>query len=632
MENIIKLESNAQIIQGYLYGLKNSSILISMIIKNNFIDESFSKNILLDINSFLINKTDISEKINLQKNLDFFSYTFLECIYLLQKSSYWPIFERGLLIEHSKESLTYRFAIPAPKKTYRALIALILEVVELMNASIKNENKQIHLVQIKKLIEQFKKIKTQSTNIPHFLKTAHALEIPFKQIQDTLYQYGYGRELRWLDSTFTDETRFISSKIARNKNLTSLILRESGFPVAKQRIIKDPKDAISFAKEFGFPVVIKPYNLDGGVGVSIGLNTENEIIDAYKKASKFSNKIIVENHISGRDYRLVVFNGKLIWAIERLPACVIGNGLNSIEELVELENKNPHRGDSDEQPLQPLVLDEDALKLIKTSGYNIESIPKDGEYVFLRLHANISSGGIPITVFDKIHEDNKILAINVAEALRLDLSGIDLIMHDISKSWKEIGATICEVNAQPMLGSLTSLHLYEIILKEMLPKFGRIPIIAVIGLDESKFIEQVIADLKRHEIYLIKIDSESHTKNNSIANIYAKTLSALNNHKTQGIIIHITESSILKTGLPCQYIDALILSGSWKDSANENNNSKTFATLLGSLTPMSKNDPIFIDSELQSELIKRDFLSAKRCTIKEALNTISNKLVSFYSL
>ena len=55
---------------------------------------------------------------------------------------------------------------------------------------------------------------------------------------------------------------------------------------------------------------------------------------AFEKASKYSKRILVEKHAEGADYRLDIFNGELLWVVERIPASVTGDGKSSVAALV----------------------------------------------------------------------------------------------------------------------------------------------------------------------------------------------------------------------------------------------------------------------------------------------------------
>jgi hypothetical protein len=76
-------------------------------------------------------------------------------------------------------------------------------------------------------------------------------------------------------------------------------------------------------------------------------------------------------------------------------------------------------------------------------------VPKDGEVVLLRYTANLSTGGTAIDVTDVIHPDNREMAERAIKAVGLDIGGVDFLSQDITVSYKDNGAGICEVNAGP---------------------------------------------------------------------------------------------------------------------------------------------------------------------------------------
>jgi cyanophycin synthetase len=214
---------------------------------------------------------------------------------------------------------------------------------------------------------------------------------------------------------------------------------------------------------------------------------------AYEAARRHSPEIMVEQHIAGRDYRLTVFEGALVWAVERVPGGVTGDGSRSIAELVAATNADPRRGTGDHAALKRLVIDDEAQTLLVQDGLTAASVPAAGRFVRLRRAANIASGGMPVAVFDQVHPDNARLAVRAAAALRLDLAGVDLIIPDIARSWREGGAAICEVNAQPQLGGTTSANVYPQILKAMVPGTGRIPCVILAGFPEGNTLAQEVA-------------------------------------------------------------------------------------------------------------------------------------------
>lgn len=266
---------------------------------------------------------------------------------------------------------------------------------------------------------------------------------------NSLLQLGYGKYARRIQATITDATNCIAVDIASDKELTNNILRIHGIPVPEGRSVEHYRELKEAVKEIGLPVAIKPYNGNQGKGVSLNLTTSKEIRRAFMIAKKFSHRVLVEKFIPGKHYRVAVVGEKVVAVSERIAAHVIGNGKNSIRELIEIENQNPLRGEGHEKPLTKIKIDDVMMLLLNKTCKTLEDIPKEGEIIYLRENDNLSTGGIAIDVTDDIHPDNARLAVDAARAIGLDVAGVDLTVSDISKSVLQEGGAIIEVNACP---------------------------------------------------------------------------------------------------------------------------------------------------------------------------------------
>src|SRR3546814_1238724 len=87
--------------------------------------------------------------------------------------------------------------------------------------------------------------------------------------------------------------------------------------------------------------------------------------------------------------------------------------------------------------------------MMERAGHSADSVPTDGEIVYLRSTANLSTGGTATDVTDIIHPDNRDMAVRAVRAIGLDVGGVDFITPNIAESYKSIGGAICEVNAAP---------------------------------------------------------------------------------------------------------------------------------------------------------------------------------------
>ena len=282
------------------------------------------------------------------------------------------------------------------------------------------------------------------------VRAAEARDIPWIRLNEySLIQFGHGHRQRRVQATITSETRHIAVDISSDKELTNQILADVGLPVPRQYSVYREESALKAANRLGFPVVVKPYNANHGRGVSIGLTTDDQVKKAFQQAREHSRCILIESFISGFDHRMLVINHDLVAVSKRVPGHVTGDGKQSIAELIEEVNKDPRRGIGHEKVLTRLELDAQAERLMGKAGYDANTVLEDGQVFYLRSTGNLSTGGTAIDVTDLVHPDNREMAIRAAATVGLDVCGVDFLTPDISRSFKDIGGGICELNAAP---------------------------------------------------------------------------------------------------------------------------------------------------------------------------------------
>ncbi len=282
------------------------------------------------------------------------------------------------------------------------------------------------------------------------IRAAEKREIPWLRLNEySLVQFGHGKHQKRIQATITSETRHIAVSIASDKEETRRILADMGLPVPAQELVYSAREAVRAARKIGHPVVVKPLDANHGRGVSIGMETDEQVDTAFEQARQHSRGVLVESLIRGFDHRMLVVDGRLVAASKRVPGHVVGDGVHGIAELVELVNQDPRRGIGHEKVLTRLELDAQALRLMAAAGHDEATVLPAGEVFYLRSTGNLSTGGTAIDVTDIVHPDNREMAVRAASAIGLDVAGVDFLTDDISRSWMESGGGICEVNAAP---------------------------------------------------------------------------------------------------------------------------------------------------------------------------------------
>lgn len=264
-------------------------------------------------------------------------------------------------------------------------------------------------------------------------------------------QVGWGANAIRFDMAFTDRTPWMASTLAHNKWKSKQVLANAAVPVPRGWIVRDVEQALHAVEaDIGWPVVIKPTNQELGLGVVVNIRDAETLRRVFGRAAEHSSgSVIIEECIEGHDHRLLVVNQKFIAAARRMPGQITGDGTHTVRELIDLVNADPRRGTGRYSLLKKLVIDDEALDCLAVHGLTVESIPPAGQTVALRRIANISSGGTADDLTHAVHPDNRMLAERVARVVGLDIAGIDFITPDVSRSWRDVGGAVCEVNGQP---------------------------------------------------------------------------------------------------------------------------------------------------------------------------------------
>ncbi len=317
--------------------------------------------------------------------------------------------------------------------------------------------------------------------------------------QGNLVQFGYGAKQRRIWTAETDQTSAIAETISRDKGLTKELLETCGVPIPNGRAVDSAEDAWEAAQDLGLPVVVKPVDGNHGRGVFINLETRAEIEAAYDVAVDEGSGVLVERFIRGNEHRLLIVGGKLAAAAKGQTASVVGDGKQTVQELITSQiNSDPRRGRGEDQPLNPVRIDSAARLELSRQGFDAESIVPAGREVLIQRNGNVA-----FDCTDEVHADVIAMAALAAKTVGLDVAGIDLVAEDISKPLDVQGGAIVEVNAGP--GLLMHLKPAEgqsrpvgrAIIDHIFPgnENGCIPLVGVTGSHHTGIIARLTAHL-----------------------------------------------------------------------------------------------------------------------------------------
>ena len=280
---------------------------------------------------------------------------------------------------------------------------------------------------------------------------ATARGIPHRRLtRGSLVQFGWGVQQRRIQAAEIDSTSGVAEAIAQDKELTKQLLDAAGVPVPRGRPVVSAEDGWAAAQDIGLPVVVKPQDGNQGKGVTVNIVTREQLYAAYASAAEYG-EVMVEKFLPGFDYRLLVVGNRLIAAARRDPPQVIGDGVSTVQQLVDTVNLDPRRGEGHATSLTKIRLDAIAVGRLESLGMTPASVPSLGQRVVLRNNANLSTGGTATDVTDTVHPEVAARAVDAAQMVGLHICGVDMVCENVLRPLEEQHGGVVEVNAAPGL-------------------------------------------------------------------------------------------------------------------------------------------------------------------------------------
>ena len=376
---------------------------------------------------------------------------------------------------------------------------------------------------------------------------------------------GQGAKRRIFRGLRTDRSSANAMNICSDKSGMAQRLAAWGLPSVPHRNAKTITAAIAAAEALGYPVVVKPRDQERGIGVYNNLRSPADVRQCFQLARKESAQIMIESHVEGRTHRLTVVEGEIVSVVRRTPGCVTGNGISTVAELVAAFNAEPtqvRRFLRDGR--LPLSLDREALALLDQSGLTRTSVLAEGVFVALRRKDNVRAGGTNERIdIATVHPDNLEAAIFATHAVMLDIGGVDLIIPDITKSWRTQRCTICEVNGDPELGAWNVGYPFERILARTVGERvedSRIRLTLYISAsDHGQVRRPAVEEPAQWSCSASALMRGDQHLAGPFANGFAAARAALAHPEITELDIHLSAQEILRSGLPSDRFDKIII-------------------------------------------------------------------------
>jgi len=398
--------------------------------------------------------------------------------------------------------------------------------------------------------------------------------IPFIRLnKQSLVQLGYGVNQKRIRATIASTTSNIAVDIAGNKSETKNLLGAAEIPVPKGDVVRTEEELKKAIDYIGYPVVIKPIDGNHGKGNTTNIMNWEQAISAFEAAKVYGRNVIVEKYITGFDFRVLVIDYKFICAALRTPASVVGDGINTIQYLIDETNKDPRRGYGHEKVLTQITIDQFTHKMLNDKGYSLDTIPGENELVLLKPTANLSTGGTSTDVTDEVHPSNIAMCERIAKIIGLDICGIDIMATDLMNPVTQTGGCILEVNAapgfrmhiDPSLG--LPRNVAEPVVEMLFPKGhpGTIPIVAITGTNGKTTTTRLTAHIAKTAGYKVGyttsdgvyIQNQMMVKGDCTGPVSAQFV--LKDPTVDFAVLECARGGILKNGLAFRNCDVAIV-------------------------------------------------------------------------
>jgi len=241
------------------------------------------------------------------------------------------------------------------------------------------------------------------------------------------------------------------------KERTKKHLKKGGFPIAEGKSFWfwQRSRALKYGvNELGFPLVVKPRGGSVARHVTTNIKSKGELKNGIDKAVVYSPAFIIERFVENSFvYRATVVDFNYVAVVKQVPANVVGDGNSTIQELVEKKNNDKRRGESHQKEftLYKIIIDYTTTELFAKKNYNLQTIPKMDEIVYLQKNPFLKLGGDLVEVTPEVHSDNIKLFKDIAKFFDIRLVGIDFLVPDISRSWKNQTCAVLELNSVPCI-------------------------------------------------------------------------------------------------------------------------------------------------------------------------------------
>jgi cyanophycin synthetase len=408
--------------------------------------------------------------------------------------------------------------------------------------------------------------------VQFLLDYARVAGIPaFRFLGDGKYwQFGWGEKSKiFFESSSMDDST-IGHFLSLNKVSSKRVLRSLGLPVADSVLVKQGDELALKVERVGYPCVIKPLDRGRSIGVTVRIGGFAELETAFLEARKHSTgPLMLERHVPGDVYRIVVIRGRVWKVIKREVPSVIGDGTTALRELVRQYNEKIEQARRPGSFVGPVPLGSDFDRCLVAQGLAVTDVPEAGQKIRLQSIPLLESGARYFDVTGKTSEDIIAASELIAKTFRLASCGIDFITDDIAVSCSERGAFL-ELNTTPglnvpFMAGVTREEIGKAILGDAC---SRLPVLFVLA--ESSLHGRLLDLLPKPPslgwVCGISAGVGAQAFANSWSNQHGTFTNVVKNPNVGRVVVISDLATVASAGMPCEHVNRAVIVGPHDDA------------------------------------------------------------------
>lgn len=276
--------------------------------------------------------------------------------------------------------------------------------------------------------------------------TRRGIHVEITDAEGGFFRLSHGGRSVHCRESLSELTSGVAMSICDDKAITRRVVSGVDLVVPAQIEAGSDLEAMRAFLQEHKKLVVKPARGEQGRGISVGVTTEEALLQAIDEARSVCDRVLLEACFDGSDLRLVIIDYKLVAAAVRRPPAVIGDGRSPIGTLIEKQSRRRQAATGGESRIP---VDAETERCLAEQGLDLDTVLAEGREITVRKAANLHTGGSIHDVTETVHPDLVDAACRAARAINIPVVGIDFMVKDPS----EPDYVFIEANERPGLAN-----------------------------------------------------------------------------------------------------------------------------------------------------------------------------------